>query len=193
MALQKLFLTETAHQAQVGNSMSTTYSFDTEREKLTVFWRGQKVCERKAKMGDAFVVKCFGSEPTVSKMKLPHRNSDLIMWLLSFPKDCRAYSQEEFDQLFFEQRDIYDWSNYREWQVKGEKFEFILCNRPDCGGVHHMEAFVSDDITKEDVLEMLRKYKAIRGIYYPESFVKKVLQDRFGISEEEVDEQNIFF
>lgn len=194
MALQKLFLTETAHQAQVGNSMSTTYCFDPKRESLTIFWKDQKVCQCKAELGDAFLVNCNGSEPVVNKLRLPHKNSDLIMWLLSFSKECRAHSQEEFDQLLSCQRKEYDWGKaYCESEATGEKFRFVLCNRSDCAGANHIAAFVSDDIGKEDVLEMLKKYCEIRWIYYPESFVQKVLQDRFGISEQEFWEANLWF
>lgn len=193
MALQKLFLTEKVHQERVGNSMSTTYCFDPKRETLTIFWKDQKVCQCKAQLGDAFVVNCNGSEPVVNKLRLPHKNSDLIMWLLSFSKECRTHSQEEFDQLLACQRKEYDWWAYRESEVTGENFRFVLCNRSDCGGVNHIAAFVSDDIGKKEALEMLKKYSEIRWIYYPESFVQKVLQDRFGISEQEFQEAALHF
>lgn len=193
MALQRLYITKNAYREQVGNSQSTTYAFDTDHLLLTLFWKGRKVHQRKACLGEAYVVKCDGSEPTVSKLKLPQKNSDLIMWLLSFSKECRAYSREEFRKKLTHQRIVYNWWDYKESNATGEKFDFVLCNRCNCSGANHIAAFVSDDIGKEDVLEMLKKFCEIRWIYYPESFVQKVLQDRFGISEQEFQEANLFF
>ncbi len=186
MALQKIFLTKAAHQEQVGNSMSTTYCFDPKRSVLTLFWKEEKCFQCTAHLGDAFVVECYGSAPVAKKMKLPHKNADLLMWLCNFSKDCRAHSLEEFERILKVQRQCYDWWNYHEFRVEGDKFRFVLCNRSDCGGVYHIAAYVEEGIDPETVKEALEAYSKIRWIYYPKEFVKKILKDRFGISEEEV-------
>lgn len=109
MANQKLFIEKTTMEAaRVGNSMSTTYTYDGSR--LTLFWRNRKVAERiGVKAGDAFIVRCDGSEPTISKLKVPHKNDDLLMWLLSFSKEDRAYSAESYQELLAQRREEYDW------------------------------------------------------------------------------------
>lgn len=191
MAEQKLFLEKKAHLETVGNSMSTTYCFDPKRECLTVFWKEEKIYQCKARLGDAFVVDCWGGTPKVHKLKLPHRNADLLMWLFSFSKSLRTHSMADFEELLDHQREQYAWWNYSEDLVKDEKFAFALCNRSDCGGVHHIAAYVADDLSKEEVIEVLRGYRKIRFLYYPEYFIKKVLKNRFGITEAEVEENGI--
>lgn len=52
----------------VGNSMSTSYKF--ENGKLVVDWKGETK-EYPAKMGDEFIVDCFGGFPDVYKFKYP--------------------------------------------------------------------------------------------------------------------------
>lgn len=192
MALQKLFLEKKAHQEKVGSSMSTRYCFDPKRNILTLFWKGEKCFQCEAKLGDAFVVNCSGSKPQAKHLQLPRGNADLLMWLFNFSKEIRSYSREEFEKILSKQRYLCDWWAYCEREAVGDKFHFVLSNRQDCGGECHIAAYVSDDICRDDVLEALEKYSKIRGMYYPKSFVKKVLKDRFSISEEEVKDEYFF-
>ena len=179
MANQRLFINETAHMVRVGNSMSTKYCYN-KKGQLTIFWKGEKVAERfGVKPGDAFIVSCDGYEPELHKLKLPHRNDDLLMWLLSFNKEERAYSAEEYTSLLDRQRSNYGWWNYRESGCSGDGYAFTLCNRSDCGGVYHIAAFVDGrKINRDFVKEVFRKFP--RFIYWPQSFVEKILRDRFG-------------
>ena len=192
MALHKLFLEKKATKKNVGNSMSTTYSFDPKKGVLTLFWKSRKFYECKAKLGEAFVVNCDGGKPKVHRIKLPQQKEDLLMWLFDFSKECRAHSKKEFELLLERERNRNSWKYYKEFWVQGNKFQFVLCNRSDCNGVYHMAAYVAPDIEKDDVLGAMKMYGEIRGIYYPINFVKKILKSRFGISEEEVLEKYFF-
>lgn len=186
MANQKLFIEKTTMEAaRVGNSMSTTYTYDGGR--LTLFWRNRKVTERiGVKAGDAFIVRCDGSEPTLSKLKVPHRNDDLLMWLLSFSKEDRAYSAESYQELLAQRREEYDWWGYQDSEYKGDGYAFTLCNRSDCGGVHHIASFVDRKVDKELVKEVFLKWG--RGIYWPRVFVERILRDRFGFTDCDLEE-----
>lgn len=184
MANQRLFISTMAHHEQVGNSMSTTYCYN-KQGKLTLFWKGNKVAEKTGvKPGDAFVVSCNGSEPTLSKLKVPHRNEDLLMWLLSFNRETRSYSEADYHQLLARQRDFHEWWNYRDWTTQGEGYAFTLCNRSDCGGVCHIAAYIDRKVDKALVKEVLQKWE--RGIYWPRSFVEALLENRFGFTDAEL-------
>lgn len=187
MANQKLFLTKKTHHELVGNSMSTSYCFDPKRNCLTVFWKDEKVFQGIAHLGDVFVVNCYGGKPKVNKLKMPKRKSDILMWLFSFNKEARAHSTDEFNELLAEARHHNDFWNYREYTVNEELYKFVLCSRPDCGGVLHIAAYVSDEISKQDIIQMFNDYQKIRFLYYPISFIRNVLKESFGFSEDELD------
>ena len=189
MANQRLFISNADAFAekliQVGNSMSTTYSYDG--DKLTLFWKGRKITERTGvKYGDAFIVHCDGSEPTISKLKVPHRNNDLLMWLLSFNKDNRAYNGATYQDLLAQQREENDWWGYRDWGIEGKGYAFTLCNRSDCGGVHHIAAFIDRKVDKALIKEVLQGWE--RGLYWPQDFVERLLKKRFGFTDVELSE-----
>lgn len=189
MANQKLFVNNADMFAvkplQVGNSMSTTYTYDG--DVLAIFWKGRKVTERSGvKIGDAFVVSCNGSEPTISKLKVPHRNNDLLMWLLSYERSNRAYSKTNYDQLLAKQRKEYSWWGYHDWGISGKGYAFTLCNRSDCGGVHHIAAYVEGKVTKKMVKEVIQRWE--RGLYWPKDFVEGLLKKRFGFTDAELKE-----
>lgn len=188
MANQKLFISNEAAFAieplRVGNSMSTRYTYDG--DKLTLFWRGCKVAEKsRVKFGDAFVVHCNGDKPTLSTLKVPHRNDDLLMWLLSFDKECRAHDVSEYQSLLAKQRQENGQWGYRDWGIEGEGYAFKLCNRSDCGGVYHIAAYVNET-NKAMVKEVLRKWE--RGLYWPQEFVTSLLKKRFGFTNREIEE-----
>lgn len=186
MANQRLFIEKIAHQEKVGNSMSTTYCYNS-KGQLTIFWKGEKVAERTGvKIGDAFVISCNGAGPTIDNLKVPYRNNDLLMWLLSFGKEARAYSAEEYTLLLNNRRDEYGWWNYGERGIAGDGYAFTLCNRPDCGGVHHLAAYVDRPVDKQLVKEVLFSWS--RGVYYPHAFVEKILRDRFGFTDYDLKE-----
>lgn len=182
MANQRLFIEANVHQGKVGNSMSTTYACNG--NILTLFWKGQKVAERTGvKVGDAFIVHCNGSEPTISKLKVPHRNDDLLMWLLSFDKENRAYSADEYRQLLEQQRKEYNWQGYHEASIEGKGYAFTLCNRPDCGGAHHIAAYVRG-ANKAMVKEVFQKCG--HGLHWPQDFIDSLLKKRFNFSNAEL-------
>lgn len=180
MALHKIFLNNEKKEGKIG--MSTRYLFNPDKNELKVLWHGHEV-SREAKPGDAFVVECNGGIPKIKKLKLPHSNAELIMWLCNYPKALRTHSKEEFEEKLKEQQKYREWWGYQEWFREGEKYAFGICNREDCGGVHHLVSYVAEDCTKEEFSEALRAYGKLRGVYYPKWFVENVLAKRLGINE----------
>lgn len=182
MANQKLFIEANVCNGKVGNSMSTTYTYDG--NTLTLFRKGRKVIEKTGvKVGDAFIVKCNGSEPTICKLRVPHRNDDLLMWLLSFDKENRAYSADEYQQLLKQQRERHDQSKCHECSIEGKGYAFTLCSYPDCNGTHRIAAYVHG-ANKAMVKEIFQKCG--RGLHWPQDFIDGLSKKRFNFSNAEL-------
>lgn len=183
MATQKLYLYEANNEIQrLGNSMSTSYKFDG--QELTVYWKGRKQVV-KASMGDAFVVGCYGGMPEVSKLKLPKSNHRLLMWLCGFYSHNSATDSNKFQEILEENREGFNWWNYQEYGPKTDDYSFVLCNRSDCGGEHHVAAYINGNLplTTEKVIEILNAYYQVRWSYMPIQFVREVLRKRFHMND----------
>ena len=193
MATQKIFVQGTKGERRaVGNSMSTTYSYDVSTMTLRVFWkRGKPVVLEGVTEGEPIWVNCWGGVPEVKRIKLPRRKADCLAWLMDFSKEVRTHSMEEYEDLLGHQRKSYDWWNYQEYSRTDEgKYALTLCNRSDCGGVHHIACFISDEAAedKSAVKDILKAWSELRWMYYPKAFVSRVLRDRFGFTEKDLED-----
>lgn len=175
MANQRLFITEDSQEGNVGSSMSTTYSFDN--GTLTLFWKGKTVLVQPAKVGDAYLVECNGDIPKIMPLALPHGNEEKVMWLCGFNKYCRALSHEKYEEILSKNRVARSWWNYREYTQSGDGWVVTLCNRPDCGGVHQIVAYIEKGASKATLKEFLEGYLRLRWLYFPKPFVQKVLNE----------------
>lgn len=119
----------------------------------------------------------------LTPLGIPHRNDDLLMWLIGFNKETRAHSESEYEDLLSQRKSEYRWWGYRDWTTADEGFKFSQCNRSDCGGHYNLAAWVQTPMTKELVKRVLR---AMRGVMFPETFTKKLLRDRFGFTDEDL-------
>lgn len=185
MAKHMIFIEGKVKNEQVGTSMSTSYSYDTETMVLTVNWRRQEVFNTPATLGDAFVVDCRGGIPVVKPLGVPRKKTELLMWLAGFNKACRTNTREGFEELLEYQRHEYNWWNYRDDVCSGNNWAFAICNRSDCGGVHHIAAYVGEDIETEDIFEFLKAYVSLRPFYYPDYFVNNTLV-KLGLNDEQI-------
>ena len=183
MANQKLYLYEATDEiTKLGNSMATSYFFDG--QELTVFWKGRKKSVI-AHIGDVFFIECNGSMPEISKIKLPKNNYKLVLWLCGFYGYNSAIDIDKFKEIVENRRQELHWWGYREYGPEKEEYSLLLCNRSDCGGEYHVAGYIDKNmpLTKEKVIEILNDYYRIRWSYFPERFVKEILQKRFCMDE----------
>ena len=193
MAIQKLFVENTnGTTVRVGSAMSTTYSYEPNTKTLKVFWKSEApVVLQNVAEGEPILVDCWGGIPEVKRIKLPRRKADNLAWLFDFSKEVRTHSEDEYVNLLERQRELYDWRNYQEYTRRGSGWAITLCNRSDCGGVHHIACYISDEVAdeKEEVKAILKAWSELRcWIVYPRAFVHKILVDRFGFSESDLQE-----
>lgn len=182
MAGHRIFLKKTTGFEPVGSSISTKYHFDG--ETLTIKWKNQTKGFQGFKEGDMLYVECDGFLPTPSKIILPKSRAGKLAWLMDFPKYARTSSYEDIAGL---ENDIefaispYDFSYENMIVEKEGQYKIILSDRPDCGGVFHREIWINENISPEDIWEMLEDYATIRGLYFPSRYVKMFLNTHFNI------------
>jgi len=146
---------------------------------LSIYNRGSLVYSGKVNQGEACIVKFQNGNVKVAGLLPPYKKGDFVSWLLGFNKNNRGCTQEEYEAVLEKERFRLHWNEYIEWETVGEHYVFMRCNDPIVKS-RNVACFFSDDITKEEVLELIPLMT-----YYPPWYVSKVLQERFGVTEEE--------
>ena len=147
---------------------------------LDVYNKGRLIYSWEAQKGDAFVAMCEKGKVILRRMLPPQRKGALIAWLLNFQKHNRADSLEEYEMKLQKYRQRYEWYGYKEWQYRSWGYVFTLCNSPYSDEPRNVAAFVSDAVTKAEVLELIPFMK-----YHPDWYTQKLLLERFRITKEE--------
>lgn len=147
---------------------------------MDVYNKGRLIYSQEAQKGDAFVAMCEKGKVILRKMIPPQRKGALVAWLLNFQKHNRAESQEEYEKKLAKYRERYNWYGYEEQKYRSWGYVFTLCNSPYSDGLRNVAAFVSDAVTKAEVLELIPFMKN-----HPDWYVQKLLWERFKISKEE--------
>lgn len=173
MALHQIFLTETTEKKHVGNSISTTYSFDG--ETLKVFWKDNKPIKRKAKIGDVFNINCTGKLPQVSKQVLPTKKTDVIGWLLGFSKVRRARSYEEYKKKL---------NTLTTWEHQTKNYSYAMYKRPNKKALCRLAIFISEDITKDEIIELIEQFP---NSSYPRKWAEIILETHLNFTKDEID------
>lgn len=147
---------------------------------LEVYNKGRLIYSWETHVGEAFAVMCEKGKVVLKKMVPPYRKGALVAWLLNFQKHNRADSQGEYEKKLKKYRDRYEWYGYKECQYRSWGYMFTLCNSPYSDEERNVAAFVSDAITKAEVLELIPRMK-----YHPNWYIQKLLWERFRITKEE--------
>jgi hypothetical protein len=180
MASHNIFIGgQEVYDKPLGINSSYTYADGS----LRIYNKGRVVYFLEAKEGDAFVVICDKGKAFLKKMVPPQRKGALIAWLLRFNKDNRASSVGEYKRKLPVERQRHYWENYQEQEYKSDGYIFTLCNSRIDNYTRNVAGFFSDAITKKEILGLVNRMN-----HHPEWYIKKILKERFGISEEEFEE-----
>lgn len=176
MATHRIFIgKEDIEMRQIG--MRSAYSFVN--GEFTVYKDKKLVWKQCAKDGDSFVVLCYNGKVIVKNLIPPRRKGDLIAWLIGFNKHNRAHTEEEFEEILEEYRRRYEWEDYLEWELRGENYLFMRCNRAYEEGYHNLVSLIGDSISKEEVLQLVPMME------FPSAYMIKLLSESWGISHQE--------
>lgn len=163
------------------------YLYDPSNELLKVTWNDKEI-NSEGYQGDGFIiiVNPLMLDLRVKKIGVPHRLVDFLMWAMSYEKKLRTTTIEDFKRILKSQRAHYVYNNYTEYGSNGKKYSFILSNKENPNKLRHNVAFVDENISHEEAIELLNAYGAIKKIYYPYEFIKKVLKQEFLFNDEEL-------
>lgn len=176
MARHPVFCTEDIPLTKVGESSEYSY----ENGVISIYRKGQLVHEEKASYGDAFSVLCYRGRTILKKMIPPARKTDLVAWLLGFPKESRAKSYEEYEwkiQKYYQTCKEYLVDN-DEWEVRGTSYIFCACKRKNGDSNYGISCFISEAIGIDEILELVPE------MIYPEWYNYKILAENFNVSKE---------
>lgn len=181
MGKKIIFLREDCENVPVGLSKNVEYSYI--KGRLKIKWGKKNSYEGEAKVGEAYIVGTNPNKIFFALLKLPRSNNDLLMLLLGFPKENRAYTEEEHKIIADEERKRRDWWGYEEITVKTKKSIAVRCNHFD-DNYRPISVYLKDNLNKEDYLQILQKNAEY--IDYPKWWVENILYERFNFSVEEV-------
>ena len=164
---------------ELGINSSYTYS----KGSLRIYNKGRVVCFQEVKKGDAFVAICNRGKVFLKKLVPPQKRGALVSWLLRFNKDNRATSAEEYKRKLLAERKRHYWEKYEEKEYRSDGYIYTLCNSPMDQYSRNVAGFFSDAISKKEILGLVNRMN-----HHPEWYVREILKESFGISDEEFEE-----
>lgn len=180
MATYQIFITgEDVEDRQLGINSSYSYQDGF----LRIFNKDRVVYFEEPQKGDAFVVICERGKIFLKKMVPPQRRGSLIAWLLRFNMKNRATSLDDYNRKINGQRKRRYWEGYKEKEYKSDGYVFTLCNSPFDRNYRNVAGFISDAVTKKEILGLIPLM-----VHHPDWYVKKILWESFEISENEFEE-----
>jgi len=186
MAMQKLYITgRNVERTKLGNAISTEYAVHD--GVLTTFWKDEKM-SMPVKAGTMFIAMTGGGLPKLTKVNPPMRREDTLMWAIGVPKPLRAYSQSSFERIVAQSAADEAWALFQSWTSRGPHWAVSTCSRPGCGGYTWLGAFIDARGAKVDKAFAKEFLVANHKAVWPAPFLGRVLQAKFGLSDEEWEE-----
>lgn len=131
----------------------------------------------------------------VCRLIWPREKSDVLMWLLGFPRRTRRYGKFEYDQLIHKWKTENDdwWQAHHdeltECRFESEHYGFCQCRQDKIdGGNLPIAAYINRGITVDDALvkEVFHGWKY--PLEYPRTYVKYVLCQVFNFTDKDLAE-----
>lgn len=136
-----------------------------------------------AKISDSFIIQVFGKEkaPIISKVKIPQKRGEKLLWFLSFCEtEKRAKSLEEFLANYQKALRQYGSKQYV-LSVKNNAFAILLVQKTtkaretkynQSPKMKPLLGWISDDIKQDELSELLQTFSLYRKIHYPIDFLR---------------------
>ena len=143
-------------------------------ENLRTYLHDRLVDTQPANSGECFYIQPKGlkKKPIITKAKLPEKRGEKISWALSFiGKNKLASSYDEFLKEFYALQDTEGEENFV--CELDKKFNYAIAfKKPEetNGLMKPALAFISDEISSDDMKNLLDDYKKTRKLYCPEDF-----------------------
>lgn len=183
MARGTIFITNYTTRKEIKDSYWYCYLEEDCKKILRVYKHDEQVHTQEASIGDAFevIIKGTNNENVfITPMIPPRKDWEAIAWLLGFGKNERASTYKQYIQIRDRKR-LKMRTQYIENILDGPNFEFgefSLIGGEDTG-YHNMACWVGENITHDEIIRLIPEF------IYPEPFVRRVLKERFNVTEEE--------
>lgn len=153
---------------------------------MTVYLKEATVSAR-LRTGEVYCVGDFNRNGTpINRMRPPRNDADALMWLFDYNNQARYHDKASFDR-FVEEQCSTGQAIDTVW-CEGNGYGFAVSGRPERVGVFPLAAYVDQSRVADKTLakDFLKNWHY--GIFYPQTYAEKFLQDRFGFTEEEAGE-----
>lgn len=157
------------------------------KKRAFCFYRKDREIARftNIKMGDCFDLlyskKHDRFEPR--KVKLPHQQNDLIMWLFDVPVALRCDSGEEYEATRLESESKIANSPYRTWEFGGAAYGFTFVQEDKKSEIKPLAAWVNPRCADGQLVEVILADANLRQFLgYEDACVKEIVKFRFGLS-----------
>ncbi len=159
-------------------------SFGVLNGVIAVNWREHMRVATEVRVGEMYLIINSGSRLEVTKMNPPQRKADLLMWLLSFDKKSRTYTESDYRALLEQKRLECAWRNYCDWGLEDKTYAFTVCNSIQPGKILRIAAYVDEKkrpVDTELVFEVLKQW--CHPLTLPRPYVERLLRRRVYFSE----------
>lgn len=184
MAYKRVYVDgKNVERKRIDNSKRAYY--EIKRNQLSVYWAGKKTTER-VRPGNMYLI-CYGDGvPTIKLMLPPKRKKDIVMWLLGFPNELRAYTVTDRNRIIRRRRaDRPRHVSKLEYTKSAQNWSFTWwhSHRDEDVGV---AAYIgrSVDVDKAMAMEILRCCSD--NICFPVEYLHKILSETFEMTPEEI-------
>ena len=181
MARGTIFITNYVHRKEIKEEYWYSYLKEGKKDLLRVYKQEEQIFEQEVRQGDAFEVIIKGNKTFVTPMTPPRKDWEVVAWLLGYSKNERTSSYQEYTELLEDKREKYEKPGCVESMLEGPNFEFIEYSHvtDPMHEYHNLVCFIDEEITKSEICHLIPEF------IYPQQYVKKVLFERFGITDEE--------
>lgn len=176
MITYKIYLGKKKDKEQLGSEISYSYN----GEVIDVYKNDKLVYSKLAKPNDALVLIFKDNKVKLEKQKIPKEKGACIAWLLGFNQHQRFKRLKNYEDCCRAQKQEYSVFNYTETNYESDKYKLTYFSYEDSKKPIGIAAIVNDDLSKEEILELIPLM-----IYHPEWYVRRILKKRFEISEDE--------
>lgn len=152
---------------QITVSPYVTVKFDG-KELRTIF-NNAVMDTRPAKVGDMFWIYPQGSKkpPKIEQAKMPDKRGEKISWALSFKNELsRTSSLEDFCK----QTNPLPTTGKGSVTVQRSSYAFMMTEKEN-GKLSPALSWVSDDISKAEIKELIKDYTLFGKLFCPEEFI----------------------